>query len=95
MVGFEGAAFSLSYSVPSKDFASSLEFKIILTFLIWGIFSNMKPLFYSIQSYSSNEDSNLNAASFPSVDAMSNWNATNFIARPACFLSKASLIAVM
>jgi len=72
MVGLDGAALSLSYSVPSKDLASSLEFKTILTFLICGIFSNMNPLFYSIQSYSSNEDSNLNAASFPSVNAMSN-----------------------
>ena len=48
-----------------------------------------------MHSFSSNEDSNLNAASLPSVNAMSNWNATNFMAKPACFLSKASLIAVM
>lgn len=72
MVGLEGAALSLSYSVPSKVFASSPEFRVILTFFIYGIFSNMNPLFYSMHSYSSNEDSNLNAASFPSVNAMSN-----------------------
>jgi hypothetical protein len=48
-----------------------------------------------MHSYSSNDDSNLNAASLPSVNAISNWKATNFIAKPACFLSKASLIALI
>jgi hypothetical protein len=70
--GFEGAAFSLIYSVPSIAFASSLEFKIVFIDFIYGIFSNKNPLFCSMHSFSSNVDSNLSAASLPSFNAISN-----------------------
>jgi hypothetical protein len=60
-----------------------------------GMFSKRKALLPSMHSYSSKLASNLRAASFPAVLAMLSWKETNFMAIPACFLSKAAPIALM
>jgi hypothetical protein len=88
-----GADSSLAFSVPLIAAASGEVLTSTYMVLTVGKFSNKNDLFCMMQSFSSKDDSSFKAASFPSVRAILSWNETNFIARPAAFLSKLSLMA--